>query len=681
MKRLVFNVIAAAISMTLWIPQVGQAAQTPWVWTDTSDTLTYRDSRLVWTMAHADGNWFYSDGLDLNRGGQAYAFDGANHRNITQQLRNAGLQRVDDIVTDQNNTALFLQDVVRFDHQLNIVAYQDGSYANITNLVKPQLKANEGLSSLIGRNGTWMAVTTHGRIFRISLQTLSVQEIARPDVLNTMNLGDEMRYRVQQGSAATEFGHRLSLLPAGNQWVLIAKPDHGPIQIATYEHGTWSTTASTELDRVVHIAQNGTDLLLIDANHDAWIYTNGYLTKHPAMETEAAMTFKQLHANAPMVTSWNGASWMLIADGKMLYRITTQVFEHYSTTRDYFIDSASNENGVTLLGGAVSEQGLNEPLFPLTAKLVYVSNDPASDQQMDEEADDAQTDHGTGIAAWEWMTPYITEMRTGEQVTYHIGSWDEDGIKQIELYVNGEALQSCVHGGSENAECSITVIADAYPGDIDIFMNAKITDNSDRYTWSNGMTVHRVGTGYDPVDVSENDPNDGNAYEYPEPTPAPTPTPTPDPTPEQEATAFSAWDYVDQDKTTVPVDGEAVFHAGAWAEKGVKRIEILANGTVIKTCTPWPGTGNQDCWKAIKGQDYTNGASIFVNAHVWDFSGQDQWTEGVTLTVTEGAGDPAPTPTPDPTPEQEATAFSAWDYVDQDKTTVPVDGEAVFHAG
>ena len=138
MKRFI-SIVATLATVLITVPFTAvPAAQAggSLTWTDISAQLSERNNRPIWAMAYANGSWFYTDGHDLWNGGQAYRYDGATQVNMTADLRNAGINRVDEIVSDGADTAIFLQDIVRLDDTLRIVVDKNGTLYNATNVIR-----------------------------------------------------------------------------------------------------------------------------------------------------------------------------------------------------------------------------------------------------------------------------------------------------------------------------------------------------------------------------------------------------------------------------------------------------------------------------------------------------------------------------------------------------------------
>jgi hypothetical protein len=286
----------------------------------------------------------------------------------------------------------------------------------------------------------------------------------------------------------------------------------------------------------------------------------------------------------------------------------------------------------------------------------------------DEYGHDAYDDV-TGISFWEWLDPDSTEVGPSQTVEYHVVSWDNDTVGVIEIYVNGEVEQVCEFAPDNSyAECIFPVISSEYDENESFFINAKILDRAGNETWTTGYSMHRAINDV-PVEsefIIEPEPEEP-IFKIPENNPL-----------------VNVWDWTDGDALTVATDGTLKYHAGAWAEAGLKKITMYVDGTEGYTCSYWPAaTNNRECWTEINGQGRNVGGTVFVNALVRDKDGQEVWTEGRTITVTQGAEAPGETPNDPPTetPEEGNGAMNVWDWTDGNLTNVSTQSTLVYHAG
>ena len=112
-KRIITAItLVAMLAMGLGAVISAASADTgPWQWSDISDKLSTTANRPVWASAYAHPYWYLTDGQELYTGGHVWKTDGSVMTDITTEVRNAGLNRVDDIVTD-GQTIMFFKNVV-----------------------------------------------------------------------------------------------------------------------------------------------------------------------------------------------------------------------------------------------------------------------------------------------------------------------------------------------------------------------------------------------------------------------------------------------------------------------------------------------------------------------------------------------------------------------------------------
>jgi hypothetical protein len=366
------NIIApVVIGLSMALPVAADTG--PFHWTDTSSVLTRRTNRPVWTMAYASDNWFYSDGQDLWNGGQVYSSDGKTQSNITQAIRTSGLNRVDDIVSD-GRSILFLQDVVSHNNSFSVLKW-DGSMTNISNVLRPSFTADEGVSSIAGRNDTWYIITTNGRVLHWDgLHT--PQQVALPD--NIQQNFSTSAYNMTYQPGQVGFNGMKMLPIASNNWLLMA-----------YANGNWFTSVYngntfTDVTTTVFPFSRGTSFLV--SNGAAVLYSNpsfrpqsGGFAWYDGSTMKGVIASPNISNFASVRTGvWDGRYWMLLTDQKHILLVdpssATMNYQDLGGTRDYFVAGASDGKGTILLGGAVSQKGIYAPTNPLTAKLVRITD-------------------------------------------------------------------------------------------------------------------------------------------------------------------------------------------------------------------------------------------------------------------------------------------------------------------
>jgi len=608
-----FAAIVAALSMAL-----PTHAATPLNWTDISDQLTVRTNRPVWAMTYANGNWFYTDGQDLWNGGQVYRYDGSTQVNITTDVRNAGISRVDDIVTDGTNV-IFFKDIFRLDNAVEAVRYRDGSYSNITSLIRSSLDSNEGISSIVGRNGTWMMVSTRARVVRFSGTFSSYSRIAAPAEMKTLSASDatllySAHNRMDRGTYATSFSG-IALAPIGNGFLLVVgrafqassnsvanfyRVDN---DVVTRISGPALYGGMFALD-VRGIVSNGTTVLIITQspyghgwdgaifffNGSSWVKSSdSWLCIDPG-----ACSSNHFEDASTFSATWDGSQWLFLS-GKKLYRFdSVQQLVQVGTVRDYFITAASNGNGTTLFGGAVSYDGLNAPSTPLTAKLVKVT-EGAGTNNTNTTNNAAQT--ANGISTWTWIDPNQTTIRRDQNVNFNVGAWSAKGLSKIEVVVNGIVRRTCELGGATgNQSCAYPLWGGEYNLGTVVSFNAKVTDSQGAISWTQLQSLY--------VTAADGTVTTNTSVTNKAPT---------------------TWSWAIPGDSNL-VSNMATYHVGAWdGDTGVSRIEIWVNGTVRRTCTYPAVKTNVECSWEVFASDFNLWSEVYMNARVVDGAGAVTW--------------------------------------------------------
>ncbi|HWQ99952.1 MAG TPA: Ig-like domain-containing protein [Candidatus Methylomirabilis sp.] len=781
MKRFIVNVLAMSLAMTLWTPRIA-TAQTTYTWSDISGQLTERTNRPIWAVAHAGNYWFYTDGQDLWNGGQVYRYDGTTQVNITTDVRNAGLTRVDDIVSD-GQSALFLKNVVRLDNSFEILKWNSSGYAGVGSYVRNSFASDEGISSLSGRNGTWYIVSTKGRVFTWNGDRSNASQISLPSgVAGSLSINQStMLYNVNNGSPGSGASRlTLAVAPvANNQWLLLAYTTAGSYKSYRYDGATFTEVTGTlpSMYEVTKVASNGTTAFIAHNAYQSSGDKGQYVTFNGTSVTQT--TNAPVNLQHAIVTS-NGVSWMIV-NGKALERFDGTTVQYLENSRDYLISAAGDMNGHFLIGGAVSDLDTSAPTNPLTAKLLWVTEgelastgntvttggsfggdrtytsangpkviaqgDPsgfrvgngkeftyrvtASDadgvDRTDLYVNDARiktcysdvcefrttywtngattksvkfwvrstdkrgystdtsatpdtltvdvnstataggtvtttpatsgttnttgsgtavTDSGTGISSWTWLDPTgKTTLNAGETVTFNVGAYDENGIKRVEIYVNGATKKTCELGNAKgNQTCGVPIYANDYPVGTGIYVNAKITDGADKYTYSTATTLWRnteSGT------VTTNGTTASNAV--------------------------SAWNWYEP-SGDLKRGSTTTFRSGAWAQDGLTSIDLYVYGVLKRTCSFNRAYGNQECSVLVYSNDFPIGTTVAANTKATDADGKTAWGELKYVTVTDATTVSGGTSGTNNNPV-------VWDWIEIGNNFITVDEKAKYVVG
>lgn len=640
-----FAAIVAALSMAL-----PTNAATTLNWTDLSSQLTVRTNRPVWAMAYANGNWFYTDGQDLWNGGQVYRYDGYTQTNITLDVRNAGINRVDDIVSD-GSSVVFLKNVFRLDNQVEALRYRDGSYSNITTSIRAALDSNEGISSLVGRNGIWMMVSTRVRLVRFAEDFTSYTRLTLPSELRQLWSSDPaLLYSAHHHIGRSD----IVLAPVGNQFLLGA---NRPFLTADQSYGApyrgafWTINGSTfqkismPADFIKGIAWNqGQALAVLGQQNagssperiyrfDGYSWTQGpYI--HGACSTDCS---REIYLADNTTITWDGTQWLIVT-GKNLYQATDNTIEFVGPVRDYFVTAASNGNGTTLFGGTVSDLNNSQPTNPLTAKLTKVTYGSVSTPTNN----NSQT--SGNISSWTWLDPNVSSIANNQTATFNVGAWGGNGLSRIDIVVNGVTRRSCTYATAYgNQNCNYTLYGGDYAVGTTASMNAMITGADGKTAWSPITNVYVTN-----ANGSTNNPN---------------------PTSNTNTNA-SVWAWSTPEVSNIATNESASFNVGATDPDGISKIELYVNGSIWKTCNLGTAYNYQTCAVTVNGSSFTAGSDVFVNGKVTDIYGNATWTGSRTYRIV-GAS----------TSNNTSNQTANWIWSSPDVSSLSINQSATFNVG
>jgi hypothetical protein len=605
-------------------PSLTQAATSPWSWTDVSNQLTVRNNRPVWAMAYGNGNWFYTDGLDLWNGGQVYRFDGYTQVNITTEVRNAGINRVDDIVTD-GQSVLFLQNIVARNNSLMALKYQNGSYTNVTSALRSPLSNDEGISSLVGQNGTWYAVTTKNYVLRWNGDSNNATRISLPTNVTNRLSGTAAPTYVPNGSKQINF--QLGMYPTSNGWLLMALTEQ-PSTYTYFSFYRFDGSTFTKLDRtsgdrsIDFVAFNGQSIIFQSWDGGTCVVKSVMKYENSTFQTIFRDTGAS-NCGAPSSSIdlsggfgvWDGSQWMVIS-GKKMFRLANNNIEQIDTTRDYFLTAASNGSNTILLGGADSDTFASGPIFPLQAKLTKLVNDGGT-------SNNGSTSNGTfggGQTGTSSFGPTLRSMgnpsnfRVGNNGTfiYRLTASDANGVDRIDLYANGARIKTCY---SDVCEFESTYFTNGAS-----YRTVPFTGRAtDKLGYSTDLPTNDVLTIDQSTATAGTNNNNNNSNT-------------------QTSNGVSAWSWVEPNQSFLRRDQNVIFGAGSWSDAGIKRIEIVVNGSTRNTCHFANAMGNQQCTYSIWGGEFALGTNVAVNAKITNGNDQVLWTDLKNLNVTDANG-------------------------------------------
>jgi hypothetical protein len=330
-----------------------------------------------------------------------------------------------------------------------------------------------------------MIVTTQNRVFTWNQGSNTMTQISLPV---SSGYGYSQTYSVRHNSPADGQSIFTSpqVVPTSGGWIFAIPQSNSSVSTYFYQNGYFNSL-STSLSNIYFIASNGNQVL-IKGNQISGTYGNyGFLVINGSTVSNQSYSY-----NIPSIdwtkamASYNGKSWMILSN-KNLVRFDGTSFQSYGPTGDLFLSLAGNGSGTFLLGGAVSTSDNSSYTNPLTAKLVRVDEGTgyvASTNVNTGSGSNVSSDETLSTAAgyknrityraffdpnWAWHDN-ITDPK------YTVVAQSNDGVRRIELYINGARQRVCDGKDSKgNVTCVMFIESTGYPYDADVAVNAKIT--------------------------------------------------------------------------------------------------------------------------------------------------------------------------------------------------------------
>lgn len=596
------TVIAVSALFSSGLPAL---ADGNWNWTDLSDKIAERQNRPVWAMAYASPYWYFTDGQDLWSGGHVWKTEGSVIADITYDVRNAGISRVDDIVSD-GQTVLFLKNVAPRSNSIEALSY-NGSFTSLTSRIQQNLSYNEGIVSISGSNGTWGIMTSYGRVLLYSPSANTVRTI------QLSSISGSAPYMQNHASGVNGAALTFGLQPTQGNWLAYWKGTDGNAHFEKVDaYGSVSTLTypGSSNDQIVTFSSNGQNVF-IGGTH---IYQTGstfaYVFDGSSFRTVSQSSNPYSLDNA--LVSWDGTSWMII-QSKNLYRFDGYTFQNLGQTRDLFLTAAGNGAGTFLLGGAVSDSySGNNPSYPLTLKLAKAQETYLSTNTSN------VTSNTTGGTYTSTYGPTITTsgspsnfiVGNGNDFTYRASATDPNGVSRVDILANGAVIKTCFASSCDYTNTYFTNGASTRM----LGFGARATDSQGYTTESpvENLTITANGT-------TNTNTNSGTAVT-------------------DSGSGISSWQWFEPSQSYIRRDQFVTYNVSAWDTDGINHIDIVVNGTTRRTCTLGNATGNQTCTVQLYGGDYSLNTNVSVNAQITDGAGKMTWTSLQNLQVVDTNG-------------------------------------------
>lgn len=198
------------------------------------------------------------------------------------------------------------------------------------------------------------------------------------------------------------------------------------------------------------------------------------------------------------------------------------------------------------------------------------------------------------------LQPAVSAVIRGATVTFTATSQNNtDGLSRVEIIVNGKVQRTCTYGLAVGAvKCGTEIDTSTYPDGTTLTFMARATDYYGRDIMSNAKSVL--------VRTNSTQTN---------------------PTTAATSNGLTVWEWMAPEVGELSVPQTSSYTVGAWSASAVRKIEIVVDGKITKTCSFGSTVGNRECRFDIDTADYSHGHVMTVNARVTDGNGAVSWSE------------------------------------------------------
>ena len=649
--RLLITYSAILCGLLLFVTPV-HAAETSWNWHDISSQLTVRQNRPVWTMAYAKGTYYLGDGQSFLQNGHIWTMKGTKVTDITSQIQTTGLTRVDSIFV--KDSSLVFAGVAGLDKAYG--TYNGDSYSfNMGSVDKPGIpdalkNLNLDSSSLTAWDGKAWMIISGKNIMRYDGTTLTSLGRTRDyftcltsDGQGSFLLGGAAS-SIDSDSPSMPLSAKLVRVSEGNQSLTYAMAGNfGTIRGTSNKINYWawnepntlrnSNTVSPKYSvgaqsnkgiRGIEIYANGKLVKYCDGknskknvvcqseiNGDAYGYESDVALSasiiasngNRASVAPRAIRFYDttVHANGVL----DGALYTATAtvpsglakidiylNGKIIN--TCNYFGQYDAqTCTYAINKNQFVSGTSI---ALNAHAIGINGMDAWTELSNLDISSATPDYPSTQAQVAKSDKSR-VYAWFWTEPTGNQMPAGTTKLFVAQALSLDGLKKIDILVNGAIKRTCEFNGQKDMQtCETTVLADDYAVNSSVPLTIVATD-------VNRQTVT--------TDAQYLIANSNQSAKY----------------------SLSSWLQISGPLNMTKIDNRTIS-AGGDGTNGIKQVEILTNGNVQETCVFYDRSMSHSCQTVLNGNSwYTNMGFMAVNARVTDLAGNISWSPTYVINV------------------------------------------------
>ena len=208
------------------------------------------------------------------------------------------------------------------------------------------------------------------------------------------------------------------------------------------------------------------------------------------------------------------------------------------------------------------------------------------------------------LSVWFDFSPSGNQMYSEDYKVIQAHANAKDGLKKLEIYVNDSLKRSCSFStvyGDQN--CNYSIYSNQYTSSDQIKVYVKAYDNYGRQIQTSTQYIYRNG-------YWDNNNNNGN-YD----------------------SSVAAWFDGNVSKTTLGRNESRNITFYGNANRGLDKLELYANNSIVGTCYFNNATGDKTCSKTIYGNNFNAGQTVTLKVKATDRDGYQNWSGSINFNI------------------------------------------------
>ncbi len=638
------------LGILLALPVGASAATTDLNWQDISNQLQARKNRPVWAVAYANSAYLMTDGQDLTSGGHVWRMENGKMTDISQEVCEAGLSRVDAIAGNGRIT-LYGQTSDKCSQNVASKNFDVSAAIKLKQIPQELLSLPDSVTdgSISAFDGTTWLIINGKNLYRYDGKELlplgRTQDYftsIASDSHGTFVLGGAVSsinsdspslpltaklVKVTEGQikAVTENRKLNTVKGTTNKisyWSWLEPNDsrHDNITDPKFTVGAQSAVGLKTVDLYV----NGTKIKSCDAGNtkknftcSASIFSKAFAygseVKMSAIITDsknktATVPVQSIyfydatvHADGDLIESGRTSTYKVLADAEdgikqidvyLNGKINKTCLESQACELQINKDEYAKGSELAVNARALGKNGLDN-----WTKLETINVDSTVAPITAEKQK---------LFAWFWSEPSDNILGANQSKLIRAQVVAADGLSSIQILANGETKQICRYNGQTTVQaCEATLFGNDYANNSSVPVSVKAVDVNGKEI--NAETQYLLAK-----------PNGKQTF------------------------TLIAWLNMNPENLNMASYEKKVIHAGGDSTNGVKRIEIFVNGKIHETCEFYDRSSSHACDTQISGNlPYADMGFLAVNAKVTDLVGNISWSPTKIINITDAKFRPA----------------------------------------